>query len=278
MVDLSEVQEAILRAGMQWSAERTEVSDRLAPGVEGFLGLNMMEEERLELIGGLFAAFVPPALAPPPPGIDWRDKDGQNWVAPIRNQNPCGSCVAFATVATLESRLAIAAGEPPPVDLSEAHLFFCGAGAACATGWNFEPALSQCRDVGVGLESDFPYVPANQPCRNIPSRAFVRDGWNTPVHTVHRKWAIVNNGPVIAGMRVFEDFGYYVGGVYRHAAGTYLGLHAVCVVGYNDPGQFWIVKNSWGENWGEQGYFRIGYDQCGLDGEFPFYDPLAYEV
>ena len=58
-------------------------------------------------------------------------------------------------------------------------------------------------------------------------------------------------------------------------AGHFKGLHAVAVVGYDDGQRCWIVKNSWGTNWGEGGFFRIGYGECGLDTQFPFFDPAV---
>ena len=72
---------------------------------------------------------------PLPPSIDWRNVNGQNWVTEIRNQETCGACVAFATCAVLESRAKwIQEDSDLPIDLSVAHLFFCGAGEACETG------------------------------------------------------------------------------------------------------------------------------------------------
>ena len=93
-----------------------------------------------------------------------------------------------------------------------------------------------------------------------------------------RKQALAANGPVIAGMRVYEDFYYYRSGTYRQAAGRYRGLHAVAVVGYDDAARHWIVKNSWGGGWGEGGFINIGYGECGIDSLFAFYDPFVEYV
>ena len=93
----------------------------------------------------------------------------------------------------------------------------------------------------------------------------------------YRKQAIAQNGPVIAGMKVFEDMYYYRSGIYRHVAGELRGLHAVAVIGYNDSKKYWIVKNSWGTGWGEQGFMRIADEVLNTD--FPFYDPsVAYPI
>jgi hypothetical protein len=62
-------------------------------------------------------------------------------------------------------------------------------------------------------------------------------------------------------MSVYSDFYYYSGGVYQYTSGTYQGGHAILIVGYDDAGQYFIVKNSWGSGWGESGYFRIGYSE-----------------
>jgi C1A family cysteine protease len=66
---------------------------------------------------------------------------------------------------------------------------------------------------------------------------------------------------------VYNDFFSYSGGVYKKANNTVAGGHCVCIIGYNDAQQCWIAKNSWGTGWGESGYFRIGYGECGIDSE-----------
>ncbi len=75
---------------------------------------------------------------------------------------------------------------------------------------------------------------------------------------------IRENGPLTAGFEVYQDFIMYKSGVYQHKTGATLGGHAVLVVGWgedtNSTGKaipYWIVKNSWGLEWGEKGYFRM---------------------
>ena len=73
--------------------------------------------------------------------------------------------------------------------------------------------------------------------------------------------AIAADGPVIGGLNVYEDFDFYKSGIYRQTTGVFRGRHAVCVVGYQDSekddGGYWIIKNSWGPNWGEKGFMRV---------------------
>ena len=92
------------------------------------------------------------------------------------------------------------------------------------------------------------------------------------------KRSIIENGPVVANMDVYKDFRYYTEGVYRRPSagffggfnlGGFEGGHAIAIVGYDDNGDerggCWIVRNSWGEDWGEDGYARIGYGEVRID-------------
>ena len=103
-----------------------------------------------------------------PPRVDWRANNG-NYVTPVRDQAFCGSCVAFGTVAALESMIKIKAGAPSlAVDLSEAQLFFCygpdkGAGACPDGGWWPDDSYP-CLKAGVVDEACFPYTDDDQPC------------------------------------------------------------------------------------------------------------------
>jgi C1A family cysteine protease len=75
------------------------------------------------------------------------------------------------------------------------------------------------------------------------------------------KNALNTHGPLVTTMDVYDDFFAYDGGVYSYASGPYAGGHAILIVGYDDPGEYFIVKNSWGIGWGEAGFFRIAYSE-----------------
>lgn len=81
---------------------------------------------------------------------------------------------------------------------------------------------------------------------------------------------IMTNGPVEVAFTVYDDFETYQGGVYTHVAGKSLGGHAVKMIGWGvDNGTpYWLCANSWNEDWGEKGFFRIlrGVDECGIEG------------
>jgi hypothetical protein len=95
--------------------------------------------------------------------------------------------------------------------------------------------------------------------------------WTSLTSQAAMKAFIAQTGPMSACFTVYEDFYYhYTGGVYEYNAatsGNVVGGHCVSIVGYSDAGQYWICKNSWGSSWGEAGYFRIGYGDCGIDAE-----------
>jgi C1A family cysteine protease len=208
-----------------------------------------------------------------PAAIDWRNNGG-NWVTPIKDQQNCGSCVSFASCATIESRVRIACRSAGfAIDLSEADLFYCGCGNCCVPGWNFPPALNFARTTGIARETDFPYTPGDQPCRSGLTPYVKIKNWTAIYSMADRKNIIATKGPVVGGFQVYEDFYSYQSGVYHHVSGPLKGGHAISVVGYDDAQQCWICKNSWGPGFGESGYFRMAYgDPSGMDTSFAFYD------
>jgi hypothetical protein len=273
--DIDALNRAIAEAGADWVATETPYS-RLdgAAATSTAMGLALTPEDAYaDLRSARSSEFNMMVAAPPPPAIDWRSNNG-NWVTPVRDQSTCGSCVAFATVAAIESRVLIAENAPgADFDLSEAHLFYCGVSNACALGWQPPPALAQAQHPGIGREASFPYKPGNQPCPIGGVPVVVTAGTqSTAATTVARKQALLD-GPVIACLAVYGDFFHYGSGVYRHVTGNLAGYHAVCVVGYDDANACWIAKNSWNTSWGEHGYFRIRYGECGIDSQYPFYYP-----
>jgi C1A family cysteine protease len=221
------------------------------------LGAELAEEEAL--------GAAPPTYPP--------TYDGRRYATPIRDQGNCGSCVAFAACATVESTMGVE--QHKHMDLSEAYLFYCVAegqqGRRCdgpQGGWYPKKALDVFTGKGVPDVSQFPYRAGDQKCN-------VKQGWQSHAVKIAR-WAPLNrpaqmkewiakHGAAVGSMKVYEDFQLYDGGIYRYVAGKALGGHAVCVVGYNDPEGCWLIKNSWGKRWGDHGYVRIAYGQCGID-------------
>jgi uncharacterized repeat protein (TIGR02543 family) len=204
-----------------------------------------------------------------PTTLDWRASEGQDWTTPIRNQGTCGACVAFATTGAIESRLEIAFRDSTlNPDLSEAHLFFCGAGGSCSAGWYPSAALDEARDTGISDEACYPYDVSDRTCNlcsDWESRLTRLEDWIGLTNPADMKQALSDHGPFEATMLVYSDFFGYTEGVYRHTSGQLRGGHAVTIVGYDDEEGYWIAKNSWGTSWGENGWFKIAYGECGID-------------
>lgn len=211
-----------------------------------------------------------------PASLDWRNKDGRNWVSPILNQGSCGSCVAFAAIGVLETQLNISSLLPNlNIRLSPSHLFSCG-GGACNYGWMPESAARQLMRSGVTDEACMPYlsgatgedVACNSACADVSQRTYKISNYTTPtsyaknVDSVKRA---LQHGPVMTSLSVYADFMSYAGGVYKHTTGDYLGGHAISIVGYDDATQSFIIRNSWGEDWGEGGFGHVAYsDSSGV--------------
>jgi C1A family cysteine protease len=234
----------------------------------------VIEWERLQ---ASLEALEPQATYAYPAAKDWRNLSGQDWTTAIRNQASCGSCTAFGTIGAIESRIEIANGNPNlNPDLSEAHLFYCGCGACCGTGWSPASAMDFARDTGIVDEGCYRYTAQNQscnPCSDWQNRVNKVASWSSTSNAAEMKQALADHGPFEATMAVYDDFFSYAGGVYRHISGSLAGYHAITIVGYDDVGGYWIAKNSWGADWGEDkygnpyggGWFRIAYGECGID-------------
>jgi hypothetical protein len=229
-----------------------------------------------------FMAMMAVAAPLYPASVDWRSFQpasclpgvlAGDYVTPIRDQKTCGSCVAHGTLAAFESALRIRGKNPQlAVDLSEADLFYCHGGVTpgptCESGWYPDAALTSCQKVGVVDEACFPYTPGDQPCKKCSDwqkRLTKIASWQKITTTSGMKQWLACHGPLITCISVYADFQNYNSGVYHHVSGALEGGHCICCVGYNDSGRYWICKNSWSATWGESGFFRIAYGQCGVD-------------
>jgi C1A family cysteine protease len=205
--------------------------------------------------------------------LDWRNMNGTNWLGPVMNQGNCGSCVAFATVATFEAQFRITAGLPWLVpNFSTQQLFSCG-GGACNYGWTPGAAASFLKSGGVVDAACSPYISGSNSedvackeitCNNRKERTYKISDYNTPSSrfggNAAKVKAALKKGPLVTTMKVYDDFTSYGGGIYKSVSNKVEGGHAISIIGYNDQEKYWIIRNSWGSDWGEQGFARISYD------------------
>jgi len=201
-----------------------------------------------------------------------------NWVdqkvfGPIRDQGYCGSCWAFATMGNIEALHAIKTKEV--LDLSEQQLVDCDReyDMGCEGGL-MEYSFQYLVENGCMLEQDYPYVGYDDTCKYDREKValWIKDWVLLDTQDEEKiKEFLYSNGPLAIAINA-DPFQYYSEGIIDEDAWNCdpEGLnHGVIIVGYgNEDGvDYWIVRNSWGDYWGEAGYCRVarGKGTCGIN-------------
>lgn len=282
-INVEELQRKLAEANATWEAEETHLSLLTSQEQQNWLGLtpptnapsiteieqkipSILESIQTETLGAVNL----------PPVFDLRNINGKNFVTSIKNQKDCGSCVSFGTIATVEASLRMQHNDPNlQVDFSEAHLFFChgqAEGRNCSTGWWPQSAYEALKTKGVVDESCYPYdeglikKDCSGLCTDSNNRLTkIKNYTELTGNPAKIKEWLSTKGPVSAAIIVYQDFLSYRKGVYKHVTGNQVGGHCISIVGYDDSQGCWICKNSWNNTWGEQGFFRIAYGECGID-------------
>merc|ERR1712039_554975 len=246
-------------------------------GVNQFTDMTLEEFQALPMFG-----FVKPESAGPNLGthewngeelaasVDWRSKGA---VTPVKNQGQCGSCWAFSTVGGLEGAWQIGTGTL--TSMSEQQLVDCSKANNGCGGGNMETGFQYQEGVNVATESSYPYTARDGSCKSSGYSTAVPRGGVTGYRSVSASTSglksALNTGPVSVAIEADQNsFQGYTGGVITSGCGTSLD-HGVTAVGYTDS--YFIVKNSWGSSWGNNGYVYIGSsgNVCGIhsDASYP---------
>jgi len=201
----------------------------------------------------------------------------------VLDQGSCGSCWAFGAVESLSDRFCIESNNSINIILSPESLVACDwEGNFGCNGGVPQLAWEYMEWAGVLTLACFPYTSGNGDVPECISTCDSNDPYkkyyanSLSIETYLTEWeiqnAILNDGPVEGTMQVYSDFPTYSSGVYVAASNaTWLGGHAIKMVGWGHDAQsnldYWIVQNSWGTDWGLDGFFWIqrGVDMCGID-------------
>lgn len=224
-----------------------------------------------------------------PDNLDWRDHP--NRVSPVRNQGDCGACWAFTTIGLLEGQQMmnkdandVSSLEP----LSAQNLIDCDdINGGCVGGVTFRALYHIATAGGLQTERDYPFVSdksgvarecqfnktlAHKSTLSIKGPVFLKSDDEESL-----KKDVANYGPIAVSMEATWSFYQYRGGIYFESQPRLGRLnHAVLIVGYGttDTGDdYWIIKNSWGVEWGEEGFGRIARNKgnhCGIE-EVPIF-------
>ncbi|XP_075401439.1 cathepsin F [Tenrec ecaudatus] len=206
---------------------------------------------------------------PAPPDWDWRPKGA---VTKVKDQGMCGSCWAFSVVGNVEGQWYLNQGSL--LSLSEQELLDCDKVDKACMGGMPSNAYEAIRTLG-GLETeeDYSYRGHMQACSYSVDKARVYINDSLELSQNERKLAswLSKNGPISVAINAFgmQFYRHGIAHPLRPLCSPWLIDHAVLLVGYGNRSSnpFWAIKNSWGTDWGEQGYYYLhrGSGACGVN-------------
>ncbi|CAH6795906.1 cathepsin R [Phodopus roborovskii] len=210
-----------------------------------------------------------------PKSVNWRKK---GYVTPVRRQGNCNSCWAFSVTGAIEAQIIWKLGKLTPlsvqnlVDCSKPH-----GNNGCDRGDTYNAFQYVLHNGGLEAEATYPYEGKEGPCRYNPqnSIAEITGFVSLPESEDILMVAVATIGPISAGVDAsHSSFRFYKKGIYHEPnCSSDSVTHGILVVGYGfegnetDGNNYWLIKNSWGKQWGLNGYMKIAKDEnnhCGI--------------
>ena len=246
--------------------------------------------EAMEMNAKTCHYFRPDRIASPEPNplieamtlperFDWREQGGYTEAKDQGSSEECYPCWSYALIGAAESAIKIATGNA--FDLSEQQLLDCNTkGYGCDGG--FISGWTALRDYGAVLDSCYPYIAQDGDCSESDCEPV---GWISGVYPVpytinSLKYALMHHGALSCSMTVYQKFMFYKEGCFQKDGSESIN-HGVIIVGWDDTlcdgDGAWMVKNSWGTEWGDGGVAYMKYDTCniGKDAQWFEYSPEA---
>ncbi|CAJ1351107.1 unnamed protein product [Effrenium voratum] len=202
--------------------------------------------------------------------VDWRKHVRAS--NKVRYQGSCGSCWAIAAGSALEMHAELAGYSVPGLQVNQLvgcvpNTRHCGGGGGC-DGATAELAFQYAAEHGVAFEDDLKWDTKGGLCQKAPKR-IISQGFErlTPNLALPLQYALAMKGPVVVSADA-SDWELYGGGVFDDCPKNAAVNHAVLAVGYgvSTSGKYWLIRNSWGKEWGEAGHIRILRFEDGSDG------------
>ena len=188
----------------------------------------------------------------PPHSVDWTKKGA---VTPVKNQGQCGSCWAFSATGAIEAAWFLNTSKL--ISLSEQQLIDCSrkmGNEGCDGGFIEDAMKYVIKNRGICSEKDYPYIASNGICKRCRSSVKISAFISVQSNNETAFLCAVAGQPVAAAVEADRNWQFYSGGILTEPCGDNIN-HGILIVGYTSL--YWKVKNSWGADWGEQGYIRL---------------------